>query len=159
MVSALFPLYNARAQQLEVYTPVPAGAIKVESSSEFPGFPDEETVNGSGMTGHGHMSHNLGKTMWLSQVSETSVQARPQTRGGVVWLLYTFDTERKPAFVEIWNHNQHDHTRRGLRKVYLQYSRDGQHWQTLKDGDRDYFVIPESAGKKEEPADSMGAAV
>jgi hypothetical protein len=144
------PIY---AQRIEVYTPVPAGAIQVESSSEFPGFADEETVNGSGMKGHGHISHNLGKTMWLSLVSETSVQARPQTHEGAVWLLYTFDTERKPAFVEIWNHNQHDHTRRGLRKVYLQYSPDGQHWQTLKDGDHDYFTIPESKGKKEEPAD------
>jgi alpha-mannosidase len=153
MMSALFPPSIAGAQQFSVYTPVPAGAIKVESSSEFPGFADEETVNGSGMKGHGHISHNLGKTMWISEVSETSVQARPQTREGVVWLLYTFDTERKPAFVEIWNHNQHDHTRRGLRKVYLQHSTDGLTWHTLKDGDRDYFVIPESAGKKEEPAD------
>ncbi|MBT1695520.1 hypothetical protein KK083_01445 [Fulvivirgaceae bacterium PWU4] len=153
MVSALFFPYIAGAQQLDVYTPVPVGEIKVESSSELSGFPDEETVNGSGMKGHGHTSHNLGKTMWISQVSETSVQARPQTHEGVVWLLYTFNTERKPAFVEIWNHNQHDHTRRGLRKVYLQYSRDGQHWQTLKNGDRDYFMIPESLGKKEEPAD------
>lgn len=153
MASALFPPCVAGAQQIEVYTPVSAGAIDVASSSEFPGFADEETVNGSGMKGHGHISHNLGKTMWLSQISETSVQARPQTHEGVVWLLYTFDTERKPAFVEIWNHNQHDHTRRGLRKVYLQYSSDGRNWQTLKDGDRDYFVIPESLGKKEEPAD------
>jgi alpha-mannosidase len=153
MVSALFPPYIAGAQQLEVYTPVPAGAIKVESSSEFPGFADEETVNGSGMKGHGHVSHNLGKTMWISKVSETSVQARPQTHEGVVWLLYTFDTARKPAFVEIWNHNQHDHTRRGLRKVYFQYSSDGENWQLLKDGNRDYFMIPESMGKKEEPAD------
>lgn len=153
MVSALFSIDVAGAQQIEMYTPVPAGAIKVESSSESPGFADEETVNGSGMKGHGHISHNLGKTMWISKVSETSAQARPQTHEGVVWLLYTFDTERKPAFVEIWNHNQHDHTRRGLRKVYLQYSHDGQTWHTLKDGDHDYFVIPESAGKKEEPAD------
>lgn len=153
IMSALFSIHIAGAQQIEVYTSVPAGTIKVESSSEFPGFADEETINGSGMKGHGHISHNLGKNMWLSQVSETSVQARPQTHEGVVWLLYTFDTEQKPAFVEIWNQNQHDHTRRGLRKVYLQYSRDGQHWQTLKDGDHDYFIIPESAGKKEEPAD------
>jgi len=147
------PLHVAGAQQLDVYTPVPAGAITVESSSEFPGFTDEETVNGSGMNGHGHASHNLGKYMWLSKVSETPVQARPQTRKGVVWLLYTFDTERKPVFVEIWNHNQHDHTRRGLRKVYLQYSRDGLNWQTLNDGARDYFIIPESLGKAAEPAD------
>ncbi len=114
---AIAPLYIAGAQQIEVYTPVPAVAIKVESSSELSGFPDEETVNGSGMKGHGHISHNLGKTTWISTVSETTVQARPQTHDGVVWLLYAFDTERKPAFVEIWNHNQHDHTRRGLRKV------------------------------------------
>jgi alpha-mannosidase len=152
-VSALFPIQVGVAQQIEMYTPVPGTSITVESSSEFPGFADEETVNGSGMKGHGHASHNLGETMWISKVSETSVRARPQTREGVVWLLYTFDKERKPDFVEIWNHNQHDHTRRGLRKVYLQHSRDGVTWQTLKDGDRDYFVIPESAGKKEEPAD------
>jgi hypothetical protein len=153
IVSVVLPLYIAGAQQIDVYTPVPGAAIKVQSSSEFPGFADEETVNGSGMKGHGHISHNLGKTMWISQVSETSVQARPQTHAGVVWLLYTFESARKPAFVEIWNHNQHDHTRRGLRKVYLQYSRDGEHWQRLRDGDRDYFTIPESLGKKEEPAD------
>jgi alpha-mannosidase len=153
IVSALFSIQLAIAQQIEIYTLVPGSSITVESSSEFPGFPDEETVNGSGMKGHGHISHNLGKTMWISKVSETSVQARPQTKEGVVWLMYTFDQERKPAFVEIWNHNQHDHTRRGLRKVYLQHSRDGVTWQTLKDGDRDYFVIPESMGKKEQPAD------
>ncbi len=153
MVFALLLAGTIYAQQIDIYTPVPADAITVESSSEFPGFPDEETINGSGMKGHGHIAHNLGKTMWISQVSETSIQARPQTREGVVWLLYTFDKERKPDFVEIWNHNQHDHTNRGLRKVYLQYSRDGKTWYTLKDGDRDYFVIPESTGKKEEPAD------
>jgi alpha-mannosidase len=149
----LLPIFTTGAQEIEVYAAVPGAAINVESSSEFPGFADEETVNGSGMKGHRHISQNLGKTMWISKVSETPVQARPQTREGVVWLLYTFDRERTPAFIEIWNHNQHDHTRRGLRKVYLQYSRDGQRWQTLKDGDRDFFVIPESAGKREAPAD------
>ncbi len=153
LVAILFHISIAEAQQIELYSPVPAEEIKVESSSEFPGFPDEETITGSGMKGHDHIAHNLGKTMWISKISETSVQARPQTHEGVVWLLYAFDTERQPAFVEIWNHNQHDHTRRGLRKVYLQYSRNGQTWHTLKDRDRDYFLIPESEGKKEEPAD------
>ncbi len=153
VVSALLLTQVSRAQQIEVYEPVPPDAIQVESSSAFPGFPDEETINGSGMKGHGHAAHNLGKTMWISQVSEGSVQARPQTREGVVWLLYTFDKERAPAFVEIWNHNQHDHTRRGLRKVYLQYSSDGENWKTLRDGDRDYFIVPQSQGKKSEPAD------
>lgn len=153
LVSALVSSYAVSGQTVETYAPVPASAISVESSSSFPGFPAEETINGSGMKGHGHISHNLGKTMWISDVSEKVVQARPGTREGVVWLLYTFDAERKPDFVEIWNHNQHDHTNRGLRKVYLQYSRDGKQWETLKDGDRDYFIIPESLGKKEEPAD------
>jgi len=141
------------AQQVEVFTPVPASAITVESSSEFPGFSPEETVNGSGMKGHKHIAHNLGKTMWISKVSEAPTQARPNTREGIVWLLFTFDKVRKPEFLEIWNHNQHDHTRRGLRKVYFQYSKDGVNWATLRDGDRDYFIIPESKGMKEEPAD------
>lgn len=153
LISLLLPLCLAKAQQLERYTPISAASISVESSSAFPGFADEETINGSGMKGHCHISHNLGKTMWISAISEAPVQARSQTREGVVWLLYTFDIARKPAFIEIWNHNQHDHTRRGLRKVYLQYSGDGKHWQTLKDGDHDYFIIPESSGKKEAPAD------
>jgi alpha-mannosidase len=153
MVFALFLINIAEAQQIELFTPVSSGLIKVESSSEFPGFPDEATINGSGMKGHGHISHNLGQTMWISRISESVVQARSNTREAVVWLLYQFDTERNPAFVEIWNHNQHDHTRRGLRKVYLQYSHDGEKWKTLRDGDRDYFIIPESKGKKEEPAD------
>ena len=80
MVFALLLAGTIYAQQIDIYTPVPANAITVESSSEFPGFPDEETINGSGMKGHGHIAHNLGKTMWISQVSETSIQARPQTR-------------------------------------------------------------------------------
>ncbi|MBT1685878.1 glycoside hydrolase family 38 N-terminal domain-containing protein [Dawidia soli] len=143
----------ATAQQIDVYTPVAPGAIKVESSSAFPGFNDEETINGSGMKGHSHLSQNLGKTMWISKPSDMPVQARPQTRAGAVWLLYEFDRERTPDFVEIWNHNQHDHTRRGLQKVYLQYSRDGKQWETLKDGANDYFILPESIGRHEEPAD------
>ncbi|MBT1710090.1 hypothetical protein KK062_17725 [Fulvivirgaceae bacterium PWU5] len=153
LVAVFCQINGAGAQQIDVYTPVPAGALKVESSSSFPGFNDEETINGSGMKGHFHRSQNLGKSMWISKPSDTPVQARPQTRAGAVWLLYEFDTERKPDFVEIWNHNQHDHTRRGLQKVYLQYSRDGEHWETLKDGAKDYFVLPESVGRQEEPAD------
>jgi hypothetical protein len=84
LVSALLTAHLSCAQQIDMYTPVPAGAIRVESSSAFSGFADEETINGSGMKGHGHMAHNLGKTMWISKVSETPVRARPQTREGVV---------------------------------------------------------------------------
>lgn len=148
-------LYNlpAGAQQYEVFNPVPLTSITVESSSEFPGFPAEETINGSGMKGHTHISHNLGKMMWISNISTTPVRVNEQTREGVVWLMYSFDKERKPSFIEIWNHNQHDHTNRGLRKVYLEYSSDGKVWRTLRDGDRDYFILPESGGKKEQPAD------
>jgi alpha-mannosidase len=139
----------AEAQQIDVYTTVPSSEIKVESSSEFPGFPDEETVNGSGMTGHSHISHNLGKTMWISNISETATQARPQTRKGVVWVVYTFRKKIKPDFIEIWNHNQHDHTNRGLKKVYLEYSNDGINWATIQNGDLDYFFIHESKGRRD----------
>lgn len=141
------------ARQIEVYTPVPSDAIKVEASSEFSGFNAEETINGSGMKNHFHSSQNLGKSMWISKVSDSPVQAKEQTHQGVVWLLYEFDKMRKLDLIEIWNHNQNDHTNRGLQKVYLQYSNDGKSWNTLKDGRHDYFIIPKSAGRKEEPAD------
>lgn len=65
--TAFFPAFRLCGQKIELYKPIPASAINVESSSSFKGFPEEETINNSGMIGHGHISHNLGKTMWTSE--------------------------------------------------------------------------------------------
>lgn len=140
------------AQKVDVYTAVAPENISVEASSEYPGFGAEETKNGSGIKNHFHFSQNLGKTMWISAVSTSPVKAGEQLREGVVWLRYKFDEPRKLDLIEIWNHNQDDHTNRGLKKVYLQYSEDGEKWYTLKNGGGDFFILPKAAGRKEEPA-------
>ena len=49
--------------------------------------------------------------------------------------------------IQIWNYNQNEHTRRGLNKVYIEYSEDGNKWQLLKNGDLEYYLIPESVGR------------
>ena len=89
--------------------------------------------------------------MWMSQISEKPVQARPATKEGVVWLLTEFDQVRKIDHLSIWNYDQDNHTNRGLKKVFLQYSSDGENWNTLKDGENDFFILPKAGGKKWEP--------
>jgi len=144
---------KASIKQTEVYVPIQKEFISVKASSEFKGFPAIETINGSGMVNNYHRSHNLGNMMWISTPSTQLVSATEDTQKGVVWLVYSFDKPRTVDLLEIWNHNQSDHTNRGLQKVYLQYSNDGTIWNTLKDGNRDYFILPESKGRKLEPAD------
>lgn len=144
----------AKSQEsMEIYTPIEMPSVQVMASSEFPGFPAVETINGSGIKNRYHQSQNLGRTMWISLPSQSETRAHKKTKTGVVWLLYSFDQVRKIDFLEIWNHNQNDHTNRGLQKVYFQYSLDGEEWHILKNGDKDYFIIPKSTGCKEEPAD------
>lgn len=144
---------SANIKHTEIYVPIKKELIEVKASSEFKGFPAIETINGSGLVNRYHHSHNLGHMMWISVPSTQAVSATKDTHKGVVWLMYTFDKPQSVDLLEIWNHNQSDHTNRGLQKVYLQYSEDGENWKTLKNGSKDYFIIPESKGKKLEPAD------
>lgn len=138
-------------EEIPYYHPIAESLLEVKASSAFPGFPALETINGSGLRNRSHASHHLGERMWISRPSQTATQASVNTRKGVVWLMYSFKQQQTLDYMEIWNHNQSDHTDRGLQKVYLQYSADGVNWITLKDGKNDYFIIPESAGRKEEP--------
>lgn len=144
-------LTKVQAQKTTVYEPIPSQAITASASSSFPGFDVSASVNGNGLKGHRHQSHNLGKSMWISEVSTALVQAHPNTKQGVVWLMYTFDKPRKVDLLEIWNHNQHNHLNRGLQKVYLQYSLDGEDWETLRQDGNDFFIIPKSKGEHQAP--------
>ena len=146
-----FAFHATGQDKIPLYVSVDATAIQVEASSEYAEFKAEETINGSGFNNRRHQSHPLGRTMWISQPSETVTKASAQTKRGVAWLKYTFSSIQKIDYIEIWNHNQNDHTNRGLQKVYLQYSADGKSWKTLMNEDKDYFIISESAGRKEEP--------
>lgn len=139
------------AKECKIQEPLSSVAIKISASSEFRGSEAILAVNSSGMRHHCHQSDHLGKNMWLSEVSNKTVQARPNTKKGVVWLLAEFDKIRKIESLSIWNYNQDNHTNRGLQKVYFQYSSNGIDWRTLKDGTNDFFILPKSMGRKQEP--------
>lgn len=153
VVVILLSIGKSSAQIYSVYEAIPFSQIKAKASSEFSGFPVDNTINESGYQNRKHISNNLGNHMWISQISSKLISENEKAKKGVVWLKYSFEKARKIDCIEIWNHNQSDHTNRGLQKVYFQYSEDGVTWNTLKDGSNDYFIIPESKGKKLEEAD------
>ncbi len=149
----LLSITSIFSQNVEVYQPIPSGQISVTASSSLEKFLPVLTVDGSGMQGRMHTSHNLGQDMWISEVSTKQTQANEHTHKGVVWLVTEFKTPSQIDYIQIWNHNQNQHTRRGLKKVYLEYSVDGKTWKTIQNKGLDYFIIPESKGKSLEPAD------
>lgn len=126
-------------------------------SSELNAGSDVTAVNGAGMVGLYHATHNLGAGMWLSKASREKVRYHASTHEGVAWYLCEFGgQDGKPAKIDniqIWNYNQNEHTRRGLNKIFIEYSVDGEKWSLLKDGDKDYHLIPESVGRNPSPAD------
>lgn len=131
--------------------------VSATASSTFPSSSAAAAVDGEGMRGELHAAHNLGNGMWLSAVATDRVRCNPSTREGVVWFLCELGTASDPVPVvdqiRIWNYNQNDHTRRGLRKVYVEYSADGRTWHLLPDGEREYHLFPRSVGRNPEPAD------
>lgn len=142
-----------QAQQVPVYIPVSPDRISATASSHLGEFPPANAVNGSGMTGEYHQSDNLGRTMWISEAMTIPVRANEKLRSGKAWLMCEFDgLEKGVDLLRLWNHNQNQHTRRGLQKVYIDYSPDGKTWTPLKNGKDDFFIVPEAIGRKQEPA-------
>lgn len=150
---ALLVLAPAAAQKVDIYTRIPPVRITASASSQMEGSPASAAVDGSGLEGNTHASHNLGRGMWVSRISTGTVRAAKGTREGAVWFMAGFDdVERGIDNIRIWNHNQNQHTARGLRKVYIEYSVDGVNWRTFCNGGDDYFITPEALGRKREPA-------
>jgi hypothetical protein len=148
----LFNLNPGLAQVADVFVAIPGDRIVATASSEHNDFPVGNAVDGSGMIGNFHQSDNLGKKMWISGVSKKPVRANSQVREGIVWLMCEFKSlEKEIDLIQIWNHNQNLHTQRGLRKIYIEYSADGKNWELLKNGKSDFFIVPQSVGRKQEP--------
>lgn len=144
------------AQRVSVYNQLPSELITVSASSELNKGSVKAVVNGDGMLGRCHVAHNLGHGMWVSKVSKGYIRYNESTHEGVVWFLCDLGESKNRAkidLIQVWNHNQSEHTRRGLKKVYIEYSADGKSWQVLKNGKLDYHVIPESVGRNPEAAD------
>lgn len=142
------------AQRVSVYKQLQPDGITVSASSEFNKGSLRSVVNGDGMQGRRHDAHNLGNGMWVSKLSKEPVRYNEFTREGVVWFLCDLG-ENHPNIdlIQIWNYNQSEHTRRGLNKVYIEYSKDGKAWHLFKNGKQDYHLIPESVGRNPEAVD------
>lgn len=138
------------AQQVPIYKQLDTDRIGVKANSELNKGSMQSVVNGDGMRGRYHVSNNLGEGMWLSKVSKSPVRYHPSTHEGAVWFLCDLgDVKNHPAIdlIQIWNYNQNGLTRRGLKKVYIEYSEDGIKWKLLKNGESDHHVISESVGR------------
>lgn len=144
---------NADARAVKLYQQVPSANITASASSAIKSSPASNAVDGKGMLGDCHVANNLGEGMWVSAVSKNKVRYSKATREGAVWFLCSFDKPTDIEQLRVWNHNQNEHTRRGLRKVYIEYSADGSKWNLLADGSHDYHIIPESKGRNPEEAD------
>ncbi|MCC8172181.1 MAG: glycosyl hydrolase family 38 [Parabacteroides sp.] len=152
----LITVAGGKAQRVAVYTQLAPDSIAVSASSEFNKGSLRSVVNGDGMQGRHHDAHNLGKGMWLSEVSKKRIRYNESTREGVVWLLCDFGKENPlPCIdlIQIWNYNQNEHTRRGLKKVYIEYSSDGKVWHSIRQGKEAYHIVPESIGRNPEAVD------
>jgi len=154
-ILALIGTFYLSAQNIKVYTPISSDLIKATASSELPKATAMDAVNGEGMIGDMHIAHNLGMKMWTSQASTGKIRANQYTREGVVWFMCEIVDKEAPLNVDlirIWNQNQNQHTRRGLKKVYIEYSVDGKSWKLIRNGNYDYHIINESSGKNPESA-------
>lgn len=142
-------------QNVKVYTQIPSAQVSATASSELPKSTAMEAVNGEGMQGDMHIAQNLGMKMWTSKASAERVRANEFTKEGVVWFMCEIGKTPAPVHIDlirIWNQNQSQHTRRGLKKVYIEYSVDGKNWKLLKNKGLDYHIINESVGQNPEPA-------
>lgn len=144
---------TAFSQRIAIYRPIPSDRITATASSAIASSPATQVVDGSGMLGDRHQANNLGEGMWVSKPAKGSVQYCASTQRGAVWLLCEIKEGAPIDQLRIWNHNQNEHTRRGLNKVFIEYSIDGAIWNLLPDGKRNYHIIPESVGRNPEPAD------
>lgn len=153
MIMMLSLALSLLAGEVSVYRRIPSDGVKASASSSIPSSPAANVVNGAGMTTLGHQANNLGEGMWVSEPARKPVRYSSGTAKGAVWFLCELASAETVDQVRIWNHNQNEHTRRGLRKVFIDYSVDGLRWSRLMDGANDFHVIPESKGRNPEPAD------
>ena len=113
----------------------------------------QRTVDGSGLLGDLHGNQRDAETMWLSKSGGRAKAYADGTIRGAAWIAYEFDTVYPLQEMWIWNHNQKGQTSRGLNKVYIDYSEDGEHWKRVSVAGQDFVVIPQASGRAQAPRD------
>jgi len=124
--------------------------IAVTASSMYSERQDpQNTANGLGLDWHTllHDNHTSAQTMWHASSNSVTSSAHPNTTVGSEWIRYVFDKVYPLGEMWVWNLNQQNNTQRGLKKVYIEYTADGQNWSRLMDGANDYFILDQATGE------------
>lgn len=147
--------YYSIAQEVPVLEALPANAIEVKASSAFGKFKPQNVVQDFSFEKNRLVKNNTGTNMWISEISTQVVQMSNNSAEGVAWISFMFDKLYPIEKVGIWNFNQNDHTRRGLSKVHIQYTENGTDWIGLNNGNKNYFMLPESGGGFQQDVDCI----
>lgn len=150
---SLFSLSATLGQETRILRELASQHIKVSASSAFETFAAANLLDDKSFKQGRLIKNSQGRDMWLSGISEQLTRANEQTPEGKGWIQFEFDRTYAIEQLGIWNYNQNDHTRRGLRDVYVHYSKDGQYWQLLRNGKKDRFRFPESGAAFEQEMD------
>lgn len=141
---SVIPSYS----QLQVFEFIDTDSIIVDASSTYSGAcMPKKLLDGSGLTGILHDNDMSAYTMWHSQSMPSPSKAFPNTKHGSVWLSFTLKENASIKEIWIWNHNQPSYTGRGLNKIYIEYSIDGENWKLLKNKGSDQWNISEASGE------------
>lgn len=116
--------------------------IVTEASSYWPTCPPVNTINNSGVTNDMHDNASDAITMWHTlEGGQGLTNPDPGNHQGAAWIKFTFDKSYTLDNMWIYNHNQFNMSRRGLRDVYVEYSPDGESWILLGE-----YRLNEAAG-------------
>jgi alpha-mannosidase len=138
--------------QLTVFRTINEKQIKVKASSSWSGSVSPmNLIDLSGMQGLLHDNEMSASTMWHTGSNPVTSRANAGTHPGPAWILFEFDRVYSLNELLIWNHNQPEYTKRGLKNVILEYSEDGKNWAELKPQGSSCWIIPEASARNGEP--------
>ena len=90
--------------------------------------PAVNTINGSGLCGD--LCDNKWSGTWgTAPNGGGATNPHPGTTPGVAWIKFEFDKIYNLKEMLIWNYNEQ--TKRGLKKVIIEYTKDGTKWKVL----------------------------
>ncbi|MBN1972098.1 MAG: discoidin domain-containing protein [Sedimentisphaerales bacterium] len=103
---------------------IPGENITASAGSSYPGNDPNNTINESGLNPENMDLHSqITSDMWLG----TGID------GNNVWIRYDFNKLYKLHEMLVWNYNGAIFSDAGFKEVKIEYSDDGQTWETLPD--------------------------
>ena len=85
---------------------------------------------------------NQHNTSWYDEWISCQTSENPNSSHGLThWILYQFQNTQKITGIHLWNTNIPDHLNTGIKEALIEYSLDGEQWETL-----DTFTFSQATG-------------